>query len=110
MDTKLPALLRQPPLTSSQAHSAHSSEAAAQTANALKTTPQPLESQNLEPAAAAKALFPVVMAMPQDYVLQSGAGHLPAAVSHALLQASPQLPQTLPWKLQPKLQAPPHLQ
>lgn len=70
MGTKLPALLQQPPLISSQAHSAHSSVALAQTASVLRTTPQLLVKQDLEHAAAAKALLPVLMAMPKDCVLQ----------------------------------------
>ena len=70
MDTKLPSLLQQPPLTSSQPQSAHSAETLAQTANALKTIPQLLKMENLEHAAAAKALLPVVMALPKDSVLQ----------------------------------------
>ena len=68
MDTKLPSLLQQPALTSSQPQSAYSAEALTHTANALKKTPKPLE--NLEHVAAAKALLPVVMAMPKDSVLQ----------------------------------------
>ena len=70
MDTKLSALLQQPPLTSSRAQAANSKEALAQTANAFKPTTQVFESMNLKHAAAAKALFPVVMAIPKDSILQ----------------------------------------
>lgn len=69
MDTRLPVLLQQP-LISSQAQSAHSAEALTQTAHAHRTTSPPLELQNLEHIAAAKALLPVVMAMPKDSVLR----------------------------------------
>ena len=70
MDSRLPALLQQPPLISSQAQSAHSTEALTQTARAHQTTPPLLELQNLEHIAAAMALLPVVMALPKDGVLR----------------------------------------
>ena len=70
MDTRLPALLQQPLLTSSRAQPANGTNALAQAASALKTTLQPLETENLEHTAAAEALLSVVMAVPKDSVLR----------------------------------------